>query len=158
MPVYVPGKSVFREFLEEAHEPGDPRQFRPIRAGRYLVSIQASEYHASIPRACVPAEDVEAWDVAVFTDGGDGTPPRPVSPRSHPHLFRDGRWTDLWQFREPDDPDAPPYWNGNEVPTRLVADLLDCLVDPDGYAALVVRGLIPTPPRPPPSPPAENGG
>ncbi len=156
MPVYTPGRTAFRELLEEGQEPGEPRQFRPIRAGRYLVSIQASEYHPSIPRASVRAEDVEAWAVAVFTDGSDGSPPLTVSPRSHPHLFRDRRWADLWHFSEPEDPDAPPFWSGHEVPTRVVADLLDCLVDPDGYTALLVRGLFSKRPRPPPSPPAEN--
>ena len=153
MPVYTPGRTVFRELLEEGQGAGHPRQFRPVRAGRYLVSVQASECHASIPRASVPAEDVDAWDVAVFTDGSDGSPPRPVSPRSHPHLFRDRRWADRWHFREPEDPDAPPYWSGNEVPTRVVADLFDCLVDPDGYTELLVRGSISNLPRHPPAPP-----
>lgn len=146
IPVYLPGRTAFRELLQETHEPGDPRQFRPVRAGRYLVSIQASEYHASIPRAPVPPEDVEAWEVVVFTDGSDGVLPWPVSPRSHPHLFRDHRWRDRWYFAQPEDLEAPPFWSGHELPTRLVTDLLGCLVDPAAYADRLLRGPISGPP------------
>lgn len=142
MPEYVPGQTFFRALLEEGQPHGEPRQFRPIRAGAFLVSIQASARHASLPQADLPLEEYEGWEVAVFTDGGDGTEPRPVSPRSHPHLFRDQRWARLWMPALGVPTSGGLYWSGHRVPSRVVADLLDCLVDPEGYAALLARGVI----------------
>jgi hypothetical protein len=134
LPVYSPSNfpSSFRLLLEEI--PGfTPRLFRPIRAGRFIVSIQASQAHASTPDGSPPREDVDTFEVTIFTAGEDGRYPVPVTPRSHPHLFRDARWALSW--RPGDIPVHPAFWSGHYIPMVVVSDLLTCLVDPAVYAA-----------------------
>lgn len=143
MEVYDPAAGrPFYAYLE-VDERFEWRAFYPIRAGRYLVSIQASERAASDPQAAVPIEDVNAWEVAVFTDGSDGEEPRSISPRAHPHLFRDARWRDRWVLPRDADAQEHPLWTGQFIPTAVVKDLLDCLCDPEGYAQLLAQGLVP---------------
>ncbi|MDB4952241.1 MAG: hypothetical protein JWM27_4890 [Gemmatimonadetes bacterium] len=60
----------FRERLCELSSSGDRRLFHPLDTGAYVVSIQASAEHASLPRAAAPPGDVAAWEVAVFTRDG----------------------------------------------------------------------------------------
>lgn len=112
-----------------------------MRAGRFIVSIQASELHASSPAGAPPPEDVDAFEVSIFTNGDDGNLPWTVSPRSHPHLFRDGRWAHSWVPRADDD---GSFWAGHNIPTHVVSDLLTCLADPARYAARLASR--PTPP------------
>jgi hypothetical protein len=141
LPVFFPGDLSFRLLLEPLPGVG-PRQFRPIRAGRFVVSIQASEANASSPAGAPPPEDVDAFEVAIFTMEANGEAPRAVSPLSHPHLFRDPRWARCW-FPAPDDSSNPTFWSGHFIPTDVVADLLTCLCNPDSYAFLLTHGIIP---------------
>lgn len=60
----------FREHLHELSRDGTRRLFHPVDAGRYVLSIQASGEHASIPASPVPATEVVAWEVAVFNGEG----------------------------------------------------------------------------------------
>lgn len=108
------------------------------------MSIQASAVHASSPAGEPPPEDVDSFEVAIFTSGADGSPPRTVFPRSHPHLFRDRRWSRSWVPR--DDGAESTFWSGHFLPTHVVADLLNCLVDPTGYTLMLIQGMIPQPP------------
>lgn len=142
--VFVPGALSYRLLLEPI--PGDgPRQFRPIRAGRFVVSIQASEANASSPPGAPAPEDVDAFEVAIFTTGADGETPFTVSPQSHPHLFRDARWARSW-VPAPGDGSTPTFWSGHFIPNDVVSDLLTCLCNPDAYAYLLSRGVFPQPP------------
>lgn len=60
----------FRERLHELSRDGARRLFHPLDAGGYVLSVQASGEHASIPAAAAPAPEVEAWEVAVFSADG----------------------------------------------------------------------------------------
>lgn len=64
----IPG--TFPRHLREVSRRSSRRLFHPIRAGDYIVSAQASSEHASAPRQAVPATEVEAWEVAVFSSAG----------------------------------------------------------------------------------------
>jgi hypothetical protein len=145
LPVFVPDSISFRLLLEPLSGDG-PRQFRPIRAGRFVVSIQASEANASSPPGAPPPEDVDAFEVAIFTTGADGEQPSTVSPASHPHLFRDSRWAKSWVAAIAEDRTST-YWSGRFIPIDVVTDLLTCLCNPGAYAYLLSRGIIP--PQPP---------
>jgi hypothetical protein len=141
--VFLPDAPSFRLLLEPIGGDG-PRQFRPIRAGAFLVSIQASEANASSPPGAPAPEDVDAFEVAIFTTGVDGDPPRTVSPRSHPHLFRDPRWARRWVCA-PAEGCGPVFWSGHLIPTAVVSDLLVCLCNPGAYAYRLSRGIIAQP-------------
>lgn len=67
---WIEDRGDFRRRLRELSRRDERRLFHPLDAGIYVVSIQASCEHASFPRAAVPAGDVEAWEVAVFTEEG----------------------------------------------------------------------------------------
>ena len=132
LPRFGPDALSFRLQLEPV--PGDgPRQFRPLRVGGFLVSIQASDAAASWPPGTPAPEDVDAFEVAIFATG-DGKTPHTVSPLSHPHLFRDPRWAGSWV---PVAAEGGTYWSGRFIPTDVVGDLLTCLCDPDAYTHLL---------------------
>ena len=136
LPSFRPGEHSFRLQLEPL--PGDgPRQFRPLRVGGFLISIQASDATASLPPGTHPPEDVDAFEVAIFTTGADGEPPHTVSPFSHPHLFRDERWARAWVPVAA--AEGGTYWSGRFIPTDVVSDLLTCLWDPDAYTHLLTQ-------------------
>jgi hypothetical protein len=85
----------FRGRLRELSRRGERRLFHPLDAGRYVVSIQASCEHASVPPWAAPVHEVEAWEVAVFTEDGrqlDETrdPELVALPREWLRYWRDG--------------------------------------------------------------------
>jgi hypothetical protein len=132
--IYEPGAPFYGLLDEEEVREDGSRRFRPIHAGAFQISVQASTKNASLPPGEPPIEDVEAWEVAIFTADA-----RAVSPRSHPHLFRDRRWRVLWKQAD----HRVGYWSGHYVPTDVLRDLLDCLIDPDGYTQLLTRNILP---------------
>jgi hypothetical protein len=107
----------------------DRRLFHPLDAGEYVMSIQASAEHASLPRAAVPADEVEAWEVVVFTSDG-----RRLDETRDPELITLPReWL--------------RYWRGGvarRVPTALVRVLLDRFaLGPEQFDRYVLEGCDP---------------
>lgn len=123
------GPDDFRARLRELSRRDGRRLFHPLDAGDYVVSIQASCEHASAPRAAVPAAEVEAWEVAVFTE--------------------DGRRLD--ETRDPELVALPRewlrYWSGGVarfVPTAIVRVLLDRFaLGPEHFDRFVLEGSGP---------------
>jgi hypothetical protein len=119
----------FRARLRELSRRDERRLFHPLDAGSYVVSIQASCEHASVPRAAVPAGEVEAWEVAVFSEDGrlldEGSDPELVG---LPHEWR-------------------RYWRegvARHVPTALVRVLLDRFaLGPEYFDRFVLEGSDP---------------
>jgi hypothetical protein len=119
----------FPERLRELSRRDGRRLFHPLDAGTYVMSIQASREHASLPRAPVPAEEVEAWEVAVFSE--------------------DGRLLD--ETRDPELIALPlewlRYWRGGVarmVPTAVVRVLLDRFaLGPEYFDRFVLEGSDP---------------
>jgi hypothetical protein len=123
------GHGDFRGRLRELSRKDERRLFHPLDAGSYVVSVQASSDHASVPRAAVPADEVEAWEVAVFT--GDG---RRLDETSDPELLALPReWL--------------RYWRGGiarRVPTAVVRVLLDRFaLGPEYFDRFVLEGCDP---------------
>lgn len=56
--------------LAELSRSDGGRLFHPLDAGEYVISIQASGAHSSLPAAPVAPADVVAWEVAIFDAGG----------------------------------------------------------------------------------------
>jgi hypothetical protein len=95
------------------------RAFAPLRAGAYLLAVQASARHRWCePRAAVPPAEVVAWEVLI-TDAQD----RAVGPETHPWLFRRRPWVFHWLNTAPGE-EVPV---GRLVPTWLVQQLIDFL-------------------------------
>jgi hypothetical protein len=121
--------SDFPARLRELSGRGSRRLFHPLDAGEYVMSIQASAEHASLPRAAVPANEVEAWEVVVFTSDG-----RPLDETRDPELIALPR-----EWRR--------YWRGGvarRVPTALVRVLLDRFaLGPEHFDRFVLEGWEP---------------
>lgn len=123
------GEDDFRDRLRELSRNGDRRLFHPLDAGSYVVSIQASGEHASTPRAPAPAAEVEAWEVAIFSE--------------------DGRLLD--ETRDPELIALPPewlgYWRGGVgrfVPAAVLRVLLDRFtLGPEYFDRFVLEGSDP---------------
>ena len=119
----------FRDRLHELSRSGSKRLFHPLDAGTYVVSIQASEDHASVPRAPAPAEEVQAWELAIFSS--------------------DGRLLD--ETRDPEILGLPPewrrFWRGGIarfVPSLVLRVLLDRFtLGPDYFDRFVLEGPEP---------------
>lgn len=108
----------FRTQLDEVRQEGTRRIFRPLTAGRYRLSIQASEQHLSHPRSLIPLEDYDRWEVTVYAADGSW-----VTPRTHPRLFQDPLWSRYWIEDTPGDATI-----GQFVPTEIVQTFYDLLV------------------------------
>lgn len=108
----------FRTQLDEVRHEGSRRTFRPLTAGPYRLSIQASEEHLSHPRGLVPLEDYDQWEVTVYAADGSW-----VTPRTHPKLFRDQLWSRYWVEDTPGDATI-----GQFLPTEVVQTFYDFLV------------------------------
>ena len=123
------GHGDFRDRLRELSRRDGRRLFHPLDAGRYVVSLQASCEHDSVPRAPVPAGEVEGWEVAVFSE--------------------DGRLLD--ETRDPELIALPHewsrYWRGGvarRVPTAVVRVLLDRFaLGPEDFDRFVLEGCDP---------------
>ena len=123
------GQGDFRPRLRELSRRGERRLFHPLDAGSYVVSVQASGEHASLPARAVPAAEVEAWEVAVFTEDG-----RLLEEARDPELIALPReWL--------------RYWRGGvarRVPTAVVRVLLDRFaLGPDHFDRFVLEGCDP---------------
>lgn len=101
----------FLPYLPEAFRTPEQRLFRPVRAGRFLVSLQASPNHACHPRRVVPAGEVRAWEVLIYYDTG-----LRVTEATEPWLLDDHLWSEY--FRD---------GVGRHVPAEAIQPLLDCL-------------------------------
>lgn len=104
------GQGELHQRLREFSRADGDRLFHPVDAGCYVFSIQASRGHSSIPAAPVPAEDVTAWEVAIFHEDG-----RLLQEDVDPELTTLPR-----EWRR--------YWHrgiGRFVPTALLRALLD---------------------------------
>jgi hypothetical protein len=115
--------------LHELSRSDGDRLFHPVDAGTYVFSIQASRAHASIPAAPAPADEVTAWEVAVFH--GDG---RLLNEAVDPELVSLPReWLS--------------YWGGGIgrfVPTAVLRVLLDRFsLGPDDFDRFVLEGSDP---------------
>lgn len=118
----------FRIQLEEVRRDGTRRIFRPLPAGSYRLSIQASVAHHSYPRSLVPVEDYDRWEVTVYAADGSW-----VTPRTHPHLFGDQLWSRYWVEDAPGDATI-----GQSVPTDIVQTFYDYLVlGPESYRQMI---------------------
>ena len=114
----------FRSRLREVRREGAQRTFRPLSAGLYRLSIQASGGHLSEPDGIVPVEDYDRWEVTVY-----GTDRSWVTPRTHPQLFEGRPWHHYWVEDTPGDATIGQY-----VPTEVVQTFYDFLVlGPDRY-------------------------
>lgn len=60
----------FPKHLREHSRKDDRRLFHPLDAGEFVVSLQASPFHASTPASAAPAEEITEWEMAVFTQDG----------------------------------------------------------------------------------------
>ncbi|HEX2203490.1 MAG TPA: hypothetical protein VHG91_09345 [Longimicrobium sp.] len=119
----------FRQRLRELSRRDERRLFHPLDAGSYVVSIQASCEHASVPARAVPAAEVEAWEVAVFAEDG-----RLLEETRDPELIALPReWL--------------RYWSGGvarRVPTAVVRVLLDRFaLGPEHFDRFVLEGCDP---------------
>lgn len=107
----------FRTRLQEVRREGQRRMFRRVTAGPFQLSIQASGEHHCAPRAIVPVEDYERWEVAVFTADGAW-----VTPHTHPQIFADPTWSQYWVPS-----DTGETASGQRVPTEVVQTFYDFL-------------------------------
>lgn len=114
----------FPDTLVELSRRGNRRLFHPLDAGNYVLSIQASGEHASLPRAPVPAAQVDAWEVAVFTRDG-----RLLMEKVDPELLTlPGEWLRYWSDGV-----------GRHVPAAIVRVLLDRFaLGPDSFDRFVL--------------------
>lgn len=85
------GRDAFPFGLHELSRSGEDRLFFPMVAGGYVLSIQASKSHASIPAAAVFPWDVSAWEVAVFDNGG-----RRLHETDHEMISLPREWLRYW--------------------------------------------------------------
>lgn len=117
--------TAFRTQIEEVSREGEQRTFRPLPAGAYRLSIQASGAHLSYPQSVVPVEDYDRWEVTVY--GADRSW---VTPHTHPQLFGDQIWSRYWAADTPGDATIGQY-----VPTEVVQTFYDfLLLGPERYA------------------------
>ncbi len=119
----------FRGRMRELSRCGERRLFHPLDAGDYVLSIQASSEHDSVPARAAPADEVEAWEVAVFTAGG-----QLLDETQDPELVALPReWL--------------RYWRGGvarRVPTAIVRVLLDRFaLGPEEFDRFVLEGCDP---------------
>jgi hypothetical protein len=114
------GSVPFLALLTEVYsDESGARAFAPLRAGPYLVAVQASARHRWCrPRAAVPPAEVAAWEVLI-TDAHD----RAVGPETHPWLFQRRPWIFHWLNAAPDE-EVPV---GRLVPAWVVEQLIDFL-------------------------------
>jgi hypothetical protein len=118
----------FRTQLEEVRREDARRTFRPLAAGPYRLSIQASGVHHSYPRSLVPVEDYDRWEVTVYAADGSW-----VTPRTHPELFQDEIWSRYWVEDAPGDATIGQY-----VPTEIVQTFYDfLLLGPEAYRQMI---------------------
>jgi hypothetical protein len=118
----------FPRDLRELSRHDQDRLFFPIRAGEYVLSVQASGAHASIPAAAVHPDDVSAWEVAVFDRHG-----RRLDEADPALLSLPREWA--------------RYWSGNVgrfVPTPVVRVILQRFeLGPDAFDRFVLRSTDP---------------
>jgi hypothetical protein len=119
----------FRGRMRELSRRGERRLFHPLDAGDYVMSIQASAEHASVPARAAPAGEVEAWEVAVFTADG-----RLLDERHDPELLALPReWLRYWRDGV-----------ARQVPTAVVRVLLDRFaLGPEEFDRFVLEGCDP---------------
>jgi hypothetical protein len=126
---WIEDRGDFRARLRELSRRDERRLFYPLDAGSYVVSIQASCEHASLPPAAVPAGEVEAWEVAVFSEDG-----RLLDETRDPELIALPReWLRYWREGV-----------ARMVPTAVVRVLLDRFaLGPEYFDRFVLEGLDP---------------
>ena len=64
------GQGELHHRLRELSRADGDRLFHPVDAGSYVFSIEASRRHSSVPAAPAPAQEVTAWEVAIFHEDG----------------------------------------------------------------------------------------
>lgn len=108
-------RSLLRVLSERKAAGSHFRLLERVPAGDWMLSVQASEHHYCTPRETVAVGEYMAWEVAVFTTGGDEW----VTPETNPALFEgNGEASRRW---EPGDGASV----GGYIPTAAVQALYE---------------------------------
>lgn len=55
---------------DEANSSDKFRRLQPIKAGKYVLSIQASDYHYCMPKKSLPVDKYTCFEIAIFNKKG----------------------------------------------------------------------------------------
>jgi hypothetical protein len=90
---------------------GKYRSLERVPAGRFSMSIQASEFHYCTPRATLPLGSYDAFELAIFDEHGEW-----VSPYRFPGIFKGLAAAEYWE-------EGPGTTVGGYVPLEAVLEL-----------------------------------